>query len=105
MAELFRGRRVSCILRLSVIAASAACGCGHGATGVAAEGTAGAKLDKPLAMSVNSGACESDGQGTIGATFGSALAFNIGPQTGAGAFLKMNLAPYKGPRNLHQGAH
>jgi hypothetical protein len=47
-------------------------------------------------MTVNSGACESDGEGTIGANFGNALAFNIGPKTGGANILKMSTAPYKG---------
>lgn len=97
MGELFRKRWFRGLLRPTVIAALAASGCGHGASGALAAASAGAKLDKPVAMTVNSGSCESDGQGTIGASFAVAMAFNIGPKTGGAAFLKMNMAPYKGP--------
>ena len=97
MAKLFCGRRFRGLLRPAVIAALVVSGCGHGVSGVSAAASAGAKLDRPVAMTINSGSCESDGHGTIGANFRAALAFNIGPKTGGAAFLKMNMAPYRGP--------
>ncbi|HZU91506.1 MAG TPA: hypothetical protein VE993_19805 [Stellaceae bacterium] len=58
-------------------------------------GKATAKLDKPFALAVTGGSCESDGKGNVGAVFGNALAFNIGPATvGMPGISK---APYKGP--------
>src|SRR5579875_3792075 len=57
-----------------------------------AGGPGGAKLDKPMALTVSGGSCESDGKGSVGANFGNALAFNIGPRTvGMPA---MSKAPY-----------
>jgi len=97
MATLFRRRRRSALAHPAAIAVLIASGCVHGGRQAAAAAKGSAKLEKPVAMAVNSGSCESDGQGTIGATFGAALAFNIGPKTVGGAFLKMNMAPYKGP--------
>ena len=58
-------------------------------------GKAGAKLDKPVALNVSGGACESDGKGSVGANFGNALTFNIGPATVG--VPDMNRAPFLGP--------
>jgi hypothetical protein len=58
-------------------------------------GKATAKLDKPFTLAVTGGSCESDGKGNVGAVFGNALAFNIGPATVA--MPGVNKAPYKGP--------
>jgi hypothetical protein len=58
-------------------------------------GKATAKLDKPFTFLVSGGSCESDGKGNVGAVFGNALAFNIGPATVA--MPGVNKAPYKGP--------
>jgi hypothetical protein len=59
------------------------------------EGKAGATLDKPVSLSVSGGYCESDGNGSVGANFGDALAFNIGPRTVG--MPSMNHAPFAGP--------
>lgn len=61
----------------------------------AAGGKGSAKLDKPIALAVTGGSCESDGKGDVGANFGNALAFNIGPATVG--MPDMSKAPYKGP--------
>lgn len=78
-------------------------GCSHsnsGSSTAAAEsssgGNASAKIEKPVALDVPTGFCESDGSGTIGANFNDKVAFNIGPKTGGAAMLGMNTAPYKG---------
>lgn len=97
MAKFLCRRWTGSLVHPATIAALIAAGCGHGAPGVAAAANASAKLVKPVAMTINSGSCESDGEGTVGANFGNALAFNIGPKTGGASFLKMNTAPYKGP--------
>jgi hypothetical protein len=96
MAEFLCKRWASALAVPATIAVLIATGCGHAAPGVAAAAGASAKLVKPVAMSINSGACESDGEGTVGANFGNALAFNIGPKTGGANVLKMNTTPYKG---------
>src|SRR5579885_802482 len=70
-------------------------GCGHDTAQAAAGGKGSAKLDKPVALAVTGGSCESDGKGDVGANFGNALAFNIGPATVG--MPDMSKAPYKGP--------
>src|SRR5215472_40360 len=97
MAEFSFKRWAAALTRPATIAALIATGCSHGAPRVAAAANGSAKLVKPVAMTINSGSCESDGEGTVGANFGNALAFNIGPKTGGASFLKMNTTPYKGP--------
>jgi|GEM_PF-1140130 hypothetical protein len=70
-----------------------------GAAGAAvqaqAAGKAGATLQKPVAITVTGGSCESDGRGSVGANFGNALTFNIGPATVG--MPGMNKEPYRGP--------
>jgi hypothetical protein len=68
-----------------------------GGTVLAASGGAGAKFDKPVSLTIDGGTCESDGKGSIGANFGSALAFDMGPAVIAPPGLNMSRAPYKGP--------
>jgi hypothetical protein len=70
-----------------------ACGSGPSAPPVKAS----AKIDRPVSVTVNSGSCESDGKGTVGASFGGVLSFNIGPATAGGSFIGMNMTPYRGP--------
>lgn len=58
---------------------------------------AGARIDKPVSIAVNGSSCESDGRGNIGASFGDALSFSIGPATIGGSFMGMSLTRYSGP--------
>jgi hypothetical protein len=53
------------------------------------EGKAGAKLDRPVSLSVSGGYCESSGDGIVGANFDNALAFSIPSGT--------SHAPFTGP--------
>jgi hypothetical protein len=73
-----------------------AVGCGNNAPAVPSKATANARIDKPVALIVSGGACESDGKGNVGANFDNALSFNIGPATAEGNFLHMDMRPYKG---------
>lgn len=94
MTKLLFKRWADSLMRPVTIAALFSIVCAT--SGVAAT-KAGAKLVKPVAKTIDDGTCESDGQGTIGANFENAVAFNIGPQTGGASVMKMNTAPYKGP--------
>ncbi len=78
-----------------VVAAWLGIGCAYGDAQAISNGKASAKLDKPVALTVATGSCESDGKGSVGANFGNALAFNIGPATVG--MPDMSKAPYKGP--------
>jgi hypothetical protein len=73
-----------------------------GSASVAAPAKAGARIDKPVSLTVSGGSCENDGKGNIGASFGDALSFNIGPATAGGSFLGMSMARYRGPGAYHK---
>lgn len=97
MSEFLRNKRMGVPVQAVAVAAMLLAGCKHGASGGSATGNASAKMVKPVAMTIDSGSCESDGEGSVGANFASSLAFNIGPKTGGASIMKMNTAPYKGP--------
>ncbi len=78
-----------------LLAAWIGLGCVPGDAQTMPAGKATAKLEKPVVLAVSGGTCEDDGKGSIGANFGNALAFNIGPATVG--MPEMSKAPYTGP--------
>jgi hypothetical protein len=97
-AGVSRGHRIKLVRggTTVIVFALVLMGCSHGNTpSTAAKGSA--TLQKPVALTVTGGGCESDGKGTVGANFGNALAFNIGPGTVGAKALGMSQARFVGP--------